>query len=96
MRAGTTTVNLASTLNTSSISGANVRVDGGRLVLSASTSTASRFASDITNNGEVEMRYGGLSYNFGNVISGTGNFIKSGTADLTLSRANTYTGVTTI
>ncbi len=94
MGTGTTTLSLSDTRNF--ISGANVLADRGRLLLSATNSTASRFASDITNNGVVEMRYSGTSHNFGKVISSTGSFVKSGTANLTLSGTNTYTGATSV
>jgi fibronectin-binding autotransporter adhesin len=100
---GTGITNLSLSQAASYIIGADVRVDAGRLVLIAQNSTEpTRFESDITNNGVVEMRYSGTS-TFANVISGIGGFVKSGTvsgssfpAHLTLSGENTYTGGTTV
>ncbi|EDA9314568.1 AIDA autotransporter-like protein ShdA, partial [Salmonella enterica subsp. enterica serovar Senftenberg] len=50
-------------------------------------------SGDVTNDAVLELNTGGT---FDNVISGSGQVVKSGDDALTLSGANTYTGGTTI
>ncbi len=51
---------------------------------------------DITNNGVLELDFGAqTSKDFTQLISGTGDLIKTGDNSLKLSRANTFSGTTT-
>ncbi|MEA9072914.1 autotransporter outer membrane beta-barrel domain-containing protein [Salmonella enterica subsp. enterica] len=71
------------------LSGAN-SYSGGTLV---ATSVEALGSGDVTDNAVLELNTGGT---FDNVISGSGQVVKSGDDALTLSGANTYTGGTTI
>ncbi|EIF3749759.1 autotransporter outer membrane beta-barrel domain-containing protein [Salmonella enterica subsp. enterica serovar Ouakam] len=77
------------------LSGAN-SYSGGTLI-SDGTLVASNVEAlgtgDITDNAVLELNTGG---DFDNVISGSGQVVKSGDKTLTLSGANSYTGGTTI
>ncbi|EMZ5217704.1 autotransporter outer membrane beta-barrel domain-containing protein [Salmonella enterica] len=77
------------------LSGAN-SYSGGTLI-SDGTLVASNVESlgtgDVTNNATLELNTGGT---FDNVISGSGQVVKSGDDTLTLSGSNTYTGGTLI
>ncbi|MER3300092.1 autotransporter outer membrane beta-barrel domain-containing protein [Salmonella enterica] len=77
------------------LSGANsysggTTISGGTLV---ATSVEALGSGDVTDNAVLELNTGGT---FDNVISGSGQVVKSGDDALTLSGANTYTGGTTI
>ncbi|MEY7584176.1 autotransporter-associated beta strand repeat-containing protein [Salmonella sp. 237J8] len=80
---------------TLTLSGAN-SYSGGTLI-SDGTLVASNVEAlgtgDVTNNATLELNTGG---DFDNVISGSGQVVKSGDDALTLSGANSYTGGTTI
>ncbi|EEJ0750065.1 autotransporter-associated beta strand repeat-containing protein [Salmonella enterica] len=65
-------------------------ISGGTLVASNVEALGS---GDVTDNATLEMNTGG---DFDNVISGSGQVVKSGDETLTLSGANSYTGGTTI
>ncbi|EHO2963659.1 autotransporter outer membrane beta-barrel domain-containing protein [Salmonella enterica] len=65
-------------------------ISGGTLVASNVDALGS---GDVTDNATLEMNTGG---DFDNVISGSGQVVKSGDETLTLSGANSYTGGTTI
>ncbi|HAK2951732.1 TPA: autotransporter outer membrane beta-barrel domain-containing protein [Salmonella enterica] len=65
-------------------------ISGGALVASNVNALGS---GDVTDNATLEMNTGG---DFDNVISGSGQVVKSGDETLTLSGANSYTGGTTI
>ncbi|WP_408604579.1 autotransporter-associated beta strand repeat-containing protein, partial [Salmonella enterica] len=65
-------------------------ISGGTLVASNVEALGS---GDVTNDAVLELNTGGT---FDNVISGSGQVVKSGDDALTLSGANTYTGGTTI
>ncbi|EKD4000807.1 autotransporter-associated beta strand repeat-containing protein [Salmonella enterica] len=77
------------------LSGAN-SYSGGTLI-SDGTLVASNVEAlgtgDVTDNATLELNTGGT---FDNVISGSGQVVKSGDETLTLSGANSYTGGTTI
>ncbi|EBV8483738.1 AIDA autotransporter-like protein ShdA, partial [Salmonella enterica subsp. enterica serovar Ago] len=77
------------------LSGAN-SYSGGTLI-SDGTLVASNVEAlgtgDVTDNATLELNTGGT---FDNVISGSGQVVKSGDETLTLSGSNTYTGGTTI
>ncbi|TGC58893.1 AIDA autotransporter-like protein ShdA, partial [Salmonella enterica subsp. enterica serovar Wilhelmsburg] len=77
------------------LSGAN-SYTGGTLI-SGGTLVASNVdalgTGDVTDNATLELNTGGT---FDNVISGSGQVVKSGDKTLTLSGANSYTGGTTI
>ncbi|EAA9809906.1 autotransporter-associated beta strand repeat-containing protein [Salmonella enterica] len=77
------------------LSGAN-SYSGGTLI-SDGTLVASNVdalgTGDVTDNAVLELNTGG---DFDNVISGSGQVVKSGDKTLTLSGSNTYTGGTTI
>ncbi|MFP5938133.1 autotransporter-associated beta strand repeat-containing protein, partial [Salmonella sp. 741265054_HSA] len=77
------------------LSGANTYT-GGTLI-SDGTLVASNVealgSGDVTNDAVLELNTGGT---FDNVISGSGQVVKSGDGTLTLSGSNTYTGGTTI
>ncbi|EBN6298366.1 autotransporter-associated beta strand repeat-containing protein [Salmonella enterica] len=80
---------------TLTLSGANsytggTTISGGTLVASNVEALGS---GDVTDNATLEMNTGG---DFDNVISGSGQVVKSGDETLTLSGANSYTGGTTI
>ncbi|EBE1135849.1 autotransporter outer membrane beta-barrel domain-containing protein [Salmonella enterica] len=80
---------------TLTLSGANsysgaTTISGGTLV---ATSVEALGSGDVTDNAVLELNTGGT---FDNVISGSGQVVKSGDDALTLSGANTYTGGTTI
>ncbi|HCJ1007454.1 TPA: autotransporter outer membrane beta-barrel domain-containing protein [Salmonella enterica] len=80
---------------TLTLSGANsytggTTISGGTLV---ATSVDALGSGDVTDNAVLELNTGGT---FDNVISGSGQVVKSGDDALTLSGANTYTGGTTI
>ncbi|MCY5962170.1 autotransporter-associated beta strand repeat-containing protein, partial [Salmonella enterica subsp. enterica serovar 1,4,[5],12:i:-] len=80
---------------TLTLSGANsytggTTISGGTLVAS---SVEALGTGDITDNATLELNTGG---DFDNVISGSGQVVKSGDKTLTLSGANSYTGGTTI
>ncbi|EAW1944872.1 autotransporter outer membrane beta-barrel domain-containing protein [Salmonella enterica subsp. enterica] len=64
-------------------------ISGGTLVASNVDALGS---GDVTDNATLEMNTGG---DFDNVISGSGQVVKSGDETLTLSGANSYTGGTT-
>ncbi|EIP8354597.1 autotransporter-associated beta strand repeat-containing protein [Salmonella enterica] len=77
------------------LSGANsysggTTISGGTLV---ATSVEALGSGDVTDNAVLELNTGGT---FDNVISGSGQVVKSGDETLTLSGANSYTGGTTI
>ncbi|HEC5272742.1 TPA: autotransporter outer membrane beta-barrel domain-containing protein [Salmonella enterica] len=65
-------------------------ISGGTLVASNVDALGS---GDVTDNAALEMNTGG---DFDNVISGSGQVVKSGDKTLTLSGTNTYRGGTTI
>ncbi|EBU8281394.1 AIDA autotransporter, partial [Salmonella enterica subsp. enterica serovar Senneville] len=65
-------------------------ISGGTLV---ATSVDALGSGDVTDNVVLELNTGGT---FDNVISGSGQVVKSGDKTLTLSGSNTYTGGTTI
>ncbi|HHE1767028.1 TPA: autotransporter-associated beta strand repeat-containing protein [Salmonella enterica subsp. enterica serovar Strathcona] len=80
---------------TLTLSGANsytggTTISGGTLVASNVDALGS---GDVTDNAVLELNTGGT---FDNVISGSGQVVKSGDGTLTLSGSNTYTGGTTI
>ncbi|EEE0688502.1 autotransporter outer membrane beta-barrel domain-containing protein [Salmonella enterica subsp. enterica serovar Cerro] len=80
---------------TLTLSGANsytggTTISGGTLVAS---NVEALGTGDITDNATLELNTGG---DFDNVISGSGQVVKSGDKTLTLSGSNTYTGGTTI
>ncbi|WP_337231563.1 autotransporter-associated beta strand repeat-containing protein [Salmonella enterica] len=80
---------------TLTLSGANsytggTTISGGTLVAS---NVEALGTGDITDNATLELNTGG---DFDNVISGSGQVVKSGDKTLTLSGANSYTGGTTI
>ncbi|EBI4608605.1 AIDA autotransporter-like protein ShdA [Salmonella enterica] len=80
---------------TLTLSGANsytggTTISGGTLVASNVEALGS---GDVTDNATLELNTGGT---FDNVISGSGQVVKSGDKTLTLSGANSYTGGTTI
>ena len=51
---------------------------------------------DIANSGVVQFNEAATGGTYAGVISGTGQFVKLGAAVLTLTGANTYTGLTTV
>ncbi|EMH4950575.1 autotransporter-associated beta strand repeat-containing protein, partial [Salmonella enterica subsp. enterica serovar Derby] len=65
-------------------------ISGGTLV---ATNVEALGSGDVTDNATLELNTGGT---FDNVISGSGQVVKSGDEMLTLSGANSYTGGTTI
>ncbi|EBP8881823.1 autotransporter outer membrane beta-barrel domain-containing protein [Salmonella enterica subsp. enterica] len=80
---------------TLTLSGANsytggTTISGGTLV---ATNVEALGSGDVTDNAVLELNTGGT---FDNVISGSGQVVKSGDETLTLSGANSYTGGTTI
>ncbi|HEB6880183.1 TPA: autotransporter-associated beta strand repeat-containing protein, partial [Salmonella enterica subsp. enterica serovar Havana] len=80
---------------TLTLSGANsytggTTISGGTLV---ATNVEALGSGDVTDNATLELNTGGT---FDNVISGSGQVVKSGDETLTLSGANSYTGGTTI
>ncbi|EHO5929084.1 autotransporter-associated beta strand repeat-containing protein [Salmonella enterica] len=80
---------------TLTLSGANsytggTTISGGTLI---ATSVDALGSGDVTDNAVLELNTGGT---FDNVISGSGQVVKSGDEMLTLSGANSYTGGTTI
>ncbi|EDX6483527.1 autotransporter outer membrane beta-barrel domain-containing protein [Salmonella enterica subsp. enterica serovar Landwasser] len=81
--------------DTLTLSGSN-SYTGGTLI-SGGTLVASNVEAlgtgDVTDNAVLELNTGGT---FDNVISGSGQVVKSGDETLTLSGANSYTGGTTI
>ncbi|EDQ2590073.1 autotransporter outer membrane beta-barrel domain-containing protein, partial [Salmonella enterica subsp. enterica serovar Livingstone] len=77
------------------LSGANsytggTTISGGTLV---ATNVEALGSGDVTDNATLELNTGGT---FDNVISGSGQVVKSGDKTLTLSGSNIYTGGTTI
>ncbi len=66
------------------------RISGGTLV---ATNVDALGTGDVTDNATLELNTGGT---FDNVISGSGQVVKSGDDTLTLSGANSYTGGTLI
>ncbi|HAK8435658.1 TPA: autotransporter outer membrane beta-barrel domain-containing protein [Salmonella enterica] len=80
---------------TLTLSGANsytggTTISGGTLV---ATNVEALGSGDVTDNAVLELNTGGT---FDNVISGSGQVVKSGDETLTLSGANSYSGATTI
>ncbi|HHR4612446.1 TPA: autotransporter-associated beta strand repeat-containing protein, partial [Salmonella enterica] len=65
-------------------------ISGGTLV---ATNVEALGSGDVTDNATLELNTGGT---FDNVISGSGQVVKSGDKTLTLSGSNIYTGGTTI
>ncbi|ECF6265333.1 fibronectin-binding autotransporter adhesin ShdA, partial [Salmonella enterica] len=80
----------ALTLSGSNTYRGGTTISGGTLVASNVEALGS---GDVTNDAVLELNTGGT---FDNVISGSGQVVKSGDDALTLSGANTYTGGTTI
>ncbi len=81
--------------DTLTLSGANsytggTTISGGTLV---ATNVDALGTGDVTDNATLELNTGGT---FDNVISGSGQVVKSGDDTLTLSGANSYTGGTLI
>ncbi len=81
--------------DTLTLSGANsytggTPISGGTLV---ATNVDALGTGDVTDNATLELNTGGT---FDNVISGSGQVVKSGDDTLTLSGANSYTGGTLI
>jgi autotransporter-associated beta strand protein len=71
-------------------------VNAGTLQLGDGTVNGSIAGASIVNNASLVYKLNGSDVTVANVISGGGNFTKSGTGKLTLSVAQTYTGVTTV
>jgi autotransporter-associated beta strand protein len=67
-------------------------VSGGRLVATTSQS----LPTNVMNNAELEFVTNGGNYSFSGTISGTGSLIKSGSEQLNLDGANTYSGGTIV
>ncbi|EBI5134009.1 AIDA autotransporter-like protein ShdA [Salmonella enterica] len=65
-------------------------ISGGTLV---ATNVEALGSGNVTDNATLELNTGGT---FDNVISGSGQVVKSGDETLTLSGANSYSGATTI
>jgi autotransporter family porin len=81
------------------LTGANVYTGGttvtaGTLQFGDGGATGS-VLGDVTNNGTLAFNRSD-SFTYANVISGTGNLIKSGTGDLSIVGSNVYTGNTTV
>lgn len=70
------------------------RVNAGTLQI-GSGGTTGAITGDILNNASLVFNRSD-SFNYGDVISGTGHFVKSGEGTLTILGDNTYTGGTTI
>ncbi len=69
-------------------------ISAGTLQLGDGNTTGS-VVGDITNNSILALNHSG-SFNFGNVVSGTGQLVQTGTGLTIVSSNNTYTGLTTI
>ena len=67
-------------------------ISGGTLTLDGTTA----FASDITDNGALELNLSSGTWALSKAISGTGSVTKSGAGTVTLSGGNSYQGPTTI
>jgi fibronectin-binding autotransporter adhesin len=94
-KTGTGTVNLTGTNN---IIG-DLNVAGGTLGLDngvTNTFTALSGAGSIAMGSGVNLVITGGTGAFGGIISGTGSFTQSGTANITFNGANTFTGATNI
>jgi len=72
-----------------------IATNGGALTVNTSGGGGATIGNLSTNGGLVTLNLGGTSAVSG-VISGSGGLTKTGTGALTLSRANTYTGATTL
>ncbi|EPZ9323245.1 autotransporter-associated beta strand repeat-containing protein, partial [Salmonella enterica subsp. enterica] len=80
---------------TLTLSGSNTYT-GGTLISDGTlvaTNVEALGTGDVTDNATLELNTGGT---FDNVISGSGQVVKSGDETLTLSGANSYSGATTI
>ncbi|EIA6436247.1 autotransporter outer membrane beta-barrel domain-containing protein [Salmonella enterica subsp. enterica serovar Cerro] len=92
VKSGTLILNGAMTAKGATVdSGTTLQIgNGGTLV---ATNVEALGSGDVTDNATLELNTGGT---FDNVISGSGQVVKSGDEMLTLSGANSYTGGTTI
>ncbi|MBR5710959.1 MAG: autotransporter-associated beta strand repeat-containing protein [Thermoguttaceae bacterium] len=71
----------------------NVTISEGTLKLSENGTFG---YGSVTNNASLEFAYNSDQTTIGNLISGTGELIKTGAGTLTLTQAPAYTGATTI
>ena len=85
---GTTNISLSAANTYSGLTSIN----GGTLTFTGNTSG---LGGNIANAGVLAFAQGSNS-TYANIISGTGSVVQNGTANLTLSGPNTYTGTTTI
>ncbi len=69
--------------------GGTTTINSGRLTF---LNPAVPAAGAITNNGELEIKNNGAVFTSNSVISGSGKLIKSGTGEVWLAAANTFTG----
>lgn len=96
---GSTAAGTGNLLDSSSVSvaaGATfglIGAGGANETIGTLSGTAGSF---LTLGGTGTLTAGGADSTFAGVISGTGNFAKAGTAKLTLSADNSYTGTTTV
>ena len=81
--------------NTLTLSANNTYTGGTTVSAGTLRGTAGSIRGNVTNSAVLEFNQNS-SGTFSNVISGTGSVTKAGTATLTLSGANTYSGGTTV
>ena len=77
------------------LTGGKLNINGKAVSLGTLSGTAGEVALGTGTAGTLTVAQGATG-EFAGVISGVGNLIKDGTATLTLSNANTYSGTTTI
>ncbi|MBW7894308.1 MAG: autotransporter-associated beta strand repeat-containing protein, partial [Opitutaceae bacterium] len=80
---------------TLTLSGSNTYSGGTTVTAGTLQGDAASLQGNIANSAQLVFDQAG-SGTYADVISGTGNLLKSGAGTLTLSGANTYTGATTI
>lgn len=80
---------------TASLGSSGVSINSNA-TLALNLASGSVFANNVTDNGHIADKSASGVHIVGSVITGTGNFLKTGAGEAMMNGANTYTGGTTI